>query len=397
MNRRRSTRGFTLIELLVVIAIIAVLIALLLPAVQSAREAARRAQCVNNLKQIALASLNYHESFGSFPPSCIFPCGSSVTNTTGGGAYTDHGHTYCYSWGTAPLVSILQFIEQGAAWNAYNVQMGVLGSYPATNGPIYWWANTTVFLMLKINTYICPSDAPELMGVGSATAVGDSNDVFSNPPLVNYVCNLGGPALVYNGFSGPTVPCISPLQSTVVPTGANFYGTSGPKSMASVLDGSSNTAMWSEAVTGSGILYPINASPVKRKRMLYQTNAILTTPIGAATALQFISICNGLPGSTLPSDGERGVQWQASFPNFTNWSTYNHVGAPDSTQCGNTKNSTIQNDLYGSSPPTSFHNGGVNVAFCDGSVHFVKDTVNLQAWWALGTIAGGEVLSADQY
>jgi prepilin-type processing-associated H-X9-DG protein len=132
--------------------------------------------------------------------------------------------------------------------------------------------------------------------------------------------------------------------------------------------------------------------------MLYQTKASLTTPAVAATVLQFVSLCSGLPGSTLPTDGERGVQWQATYPGYTNWDVYNHVGAPNSTQCGNLANNpTIGNDVYGSSPPTSFHNGGVNVAFCDGSVHFVKDTVGLQAWWALGTIAGGEVLSADQY
>src|SRR5262249_15336653 len=156
------------------------------------------------------------------------------------------------------------------------------------------------------------SDAPELTAVGSGTTPGDSNDIFTTFPLCNYVCNLGGPALVYNGFSGPIVPCISPLITSFVDsTYANFAGTSGPKSMASVLDGSSNTAMWSEAVTGSNIIYPISAGPQKRKRMLYQTKAGLTTP-GAATVLQFLGICQGLPGSTLATDGERGVSWQAT-------------------------------------------------------------------------------------
>jgi prepilin-type N-terminal cleavage/methylation domain-containing protein/prepilin-type processing-associated H-X9-DG protein len=386
MNHRSRTRGFTLIELLVVIAIIAVLIGLLLPAVQAAREAARRIQCVNNLKQLGLASLNYLDAYGSLPSSCLYPCGAAPTNTTSGGASTDNGHTACYSWGISAHVSILQFIEQGTTWNAYNVQMGVLGSYPASNGPIRWWANTTVFLLTKINTYVCPSDAPELTSAG-----GDSNDFFSDPPLTNYVGNLGGPMLL-GGYTGPLVPNISSQMSSSFP----FANTTGPRTMATILDGSSNTAMWSERVTGSNIAYAIGSSPLKRKRMLYASNAKLTTPAAPATVLQFLSICNSLPAATLPADGEQGIQWQATYPGFINWNCYNHVGPPDSTECANT-GSGITNDIYGSSPPSSLHNGGVNVSFCDGSVHFVKDTISYQAWWGLGTIAGGEVVSADSY
>ena len=115
--RHARPRAFTLIELLVVIAIIAVLIGLLLPAVQAAREAARRAQCVNNLKQIGLAVHNYHDTFAAVPPGSLWPCG---------------GSDGCWGWGDSPMVSILQFIEQGTIWNNYNVSRGTYGSPPRT-------------------------------------------------------------------------------------------------------------------------------------------------------------------------------------------------------------------------------------------------------------------------
>src|SRR6476620_2926322 len=117
-SARRPGHGFTLIELLVVIAIIAVLIGLLLPAVQAAREAARRIQCVNNLKQIGIAVHNYHESNNCLPPSAMWPCGAHYGNVDN-----------CFSWGASLFLTILPYIEQGTAWNAYNVYGGVNGAY----------------------------------------------------------------------------------------------------------------------------------------------------------------------------------------------------------------------------------------------------------------------------
>ena len=143
---RRPVRfGFTLIELLVVIAIIAVLIALLLPAVQSAREAARRAQCVNNLKQIALACHNYEGSIGAFP------MGNLQTNVVADG----FGNPPCTAnmWWTA-FIYILPYMEQGAGYNAYNLiwQSFNNGGAPVINTP-NWTAGTQT-----IASFICPSD-----------------------------------------------------------------------------------------------------------------------------------------------------------------------------------------------------------------------------------------------
>src|SRR5258705_12150483 len=143
-------RAFTLIELLVVIAIIAVLISLLLPAVQSAREAARRAQCTNNLKQLGLASHNYLSTNGSLPPAMLVP--SPVDN---------------WGWSPSGILSILQYLEQGSMWNAYNV--GAV--QPNSSGNTLYAKNTTIF-NTQIATLVCPSDA-KMRGVTISNYVGN--------------------------------------------------------------------------------------------------------------------------------------------------------------------------------------------------------------------------------
>src|SRR4051795_6317234 len=145
--RHVRRRAFTLIELLVVIAIIAVLVALLLPAVQMARESARRSSCTNNMKQLGLAVHNYEQVNQCIPLASLYPCPAFFLSTDN-----------CWNYGVSPHVSILQYIEQGTIYNAYNVGMGVYGpNPPATNGPTTWWANTTVFNM-QVSVFLCPSD-----------------------------------------------------------------------------------------------------------------------------------------------------------------------------------------------------------------------------------------------
>ena len=163
---RRSARGFTLIELLVVIAIIAVLIALLLPAVQAAREAARRSQCINNLKQIGLAMHNYVSSNGAFPPAKIFS-GELTSASNPGGQVLN----------TTAFTMILNYMEQTALYNAYNFSHASngsgVGTGPNTNVVGSPLVNTTV-VGTMIAAYWCPSDA-------QPTAVNDSNTANLNP------------------------------------------------------------------------------------------------------------------------------------------------------------------------------------------------------------------------
>ncbi len=366
--RTRSTRGFTLIELLVVIAIIAVLIALLLPAVQAAREAARRSQCINNLKQIGLAAHNYESVNGCFPPSCLL--GNPDPNV---------------NWGWAPSgqLSLLQYLEQGTLWNAYNVGFVQPGPEGVT-GPYSW--NTTVFCA-QIASYICPSDTRMRSGDGH-------NDAYTTS-LGNYVGNLGGPFQMDKNWPGTFIPTIGEQLSWMA------IHTASTVKLATITDGTSNTALFSEILTAPSSVGSLTAaagnSPMA-KRVYFPTGYSdqSGTP---ALVLAAISTCKGLPASTVPYLGARGDWWYA-YPNYINYVGYNHVSGPNSRSCSTAAApgwDTWGIDAFGMAPPNSNHPGGVNMVMSDGSVRFIKDTVSLPAWWALGTKSGDEVISADQY
>jgi prepilin-type N-terminal cleavage/methylation domain-containing protein/prepilin-type processing-associated H-X9-DG protein len=383
--RRVRSRGFTLIELLVVIAIIAVLIALLLPAVQMAREAARRSSCTNNLKQLGLAVHNYESVNQCIPLGSLYPCPAQNPNV---------GVDMCWGFGAAPQVSILQFIEQGAMYSAYNVGAGVFGPQPPlTNGPTMWWANTTVF-NLQVGVYLCPSDQR-----------------LVKQPITNYVANIGGPMLLY-GYGGPFVP-LNPWSNftgagTYTPINYPMSQNNGTIGFQGVTDGLSNTALWSEGVSGSNLPIAAGSGRLNELRTFFQTPGTQTNfnnlTIGVpAVVTQFLAQCNAVPFGTVGNTTTpRGLYWQVSHPYYANFGMYNHVSGPNTRQCSNiaqqaTLSQYLGLDVYGSSPPTSFHQGGVNVAMCDGSVKFVKDTINLYTWWAIGTRAANEPLNANSF
>ncbi|WP_422930255.1 DUF1559 domain-containing protein [Singulisphaera sp. PoT] len=357
-------RGFTLIELLVVIAIIAVLIALLLPAVQSAREAARRAQCVNNLKQLGLAAANYESSNRCFAM----------------GMYQSPGVVYAPLGSQSVMVDMLPYMEQNGFNNAYNFSVAVY------DGP-----NFTI-VVSSINSYICPSDAAAATATPTQSGAGipglyimfgispahgsyracmgtfPNNDLGQNPP---------------NGFTSG--------QAAAKAACNGIYGYWSSTTVADIVDGASNTIAFSETAVG---LLPQNLQ----------------------SSYGLWSWCGWTAGESGTFCTAYGINAQKRLPN---------VGASQ-----NDGLQTIYQNSYVGVPiiagtANSFHPGGANHAFADGSVKFLKDTIatwpltsngnypvgftfdgnnysmgcttQAAVYQALSTRNGGEVISADSY
>jgi prepilin-type N-terminal cleavage/methylation domain-containing protein/prepilin-type processing-associated H-X9-DG protein len=335
-----ARKAFTLIELLVVIAIIAVLIGLLLPAVQSAREASRRAQCTNNLKQIGLAIHQYITDNDVLPPSG----GIDLKGiTTGTGRVQQNSSIH---------LRLLNYLEHRDVYDAYNFMLGdvVSGSSVA--------ANTTV-MTTSINGYLCPSDA----NPGSH----ENLDIGYSVPVtcVNYAVN-GGVNRLYN--SG-TVNGVSWWLG-----GNPFFGSR--VGFSSVGDGTSNTAAFSEWIKGKA---GQNAPGLNLVYVIPQLNN------GGPSA--DVSLCTA---ASAPLWDFKGEYW--TLQDTGRGGPYYHIMPPNKPSCNTSADYGVIDSFIGAS---SSHPGGTNVLLMDGSVRFLKDGVNLMIWNGLGTRAGGEVIGAD--
>ena len=342
---RKNRSGFTLIELLVVIAIIGVLIALLLPAVQSAREAARRAQCLNNLKQIGLGLHNYHQAVGSFP----------MGTTT---AYSDIGVQA--SWGTwGSLSLLLPYLEQQPLYNAINFDWNCWQGRGNAENSTAW--------LTRVNAFVCPSDG--------LTGEENTNNYF--------------------GSVGTTAGYRNNAGSTGIFALARTYG------IQHIRDGTSNTIAFSEALVSTTAGSPTQEKwrdgPAPSGASPSAAYTLLDATQNLAAMQQDWQACNGY-FKTEVNRGQRGYRWGLSN---LGESLFQTLVTPNSTDypwnacrldCGGC--GVLHSGYYNA---TSNHPGGVNAAMADGSVRFIKSTIAMRAWWSLGTKAGGEVLSADQY
>ena len=316
MQRQRSRQvGFTLVELLVVIAIIGILVALLLPAIQAAREAARRTQCANNLRQLGIASHNYHDTHKEFPP----------------GAFRD-GKTYDIAQNMTWLPRLLPLIEESSIAADIDWKKQV-ADHPQIIG-------------LELPVIRCPSD--EYVRVNAQYAP------------TNYVACVGT-----SGFTEKGIPYI-------VPAPDGLYYTDSREKMKNVTDGTSHTMAFSEC--------RINNPWIRR----FGSTVIIDCALRNANQ----RFDNNTPAGTRG----RGESWFDGTSSQT-WA-YNTLQPPNDPL---TTNHECENySTHGNFAARSRHPGGVHVVLADASLRFVSDSVDIIAWRAAGTIAGGETIGGDQ-
>jgi prepilin-type N-terminal cleavage/methylation domain-containing protein/prepilin-type processing-associated H-X9-DG protein len=383
LNRRKSA-GFTLIELLVVISIIGILVALLLPAVQKVRDAAARMSCSNNLKQISLATLNYETTGGLLPWNAItknneqIPYIPYTANTA-----TAVGNQAGTQGRCSVLVTILPYLEQNNLYPLWTFNVDWCdANYNAAPGGL---------LSYQIKTYICPA-APNngtatysAKYITSSAALGGYNNAFAPPSAPGSAVNIyGNPVYPGSGANSPTgypadyAPCCQ-VKIAKDPTGAP-YSVTNPYFAP---------------------YYNIYTGPYPAPPNVYPTQGAMRQNEGT----RIIDIKDGTSSTTLYSeDGGRALQYYSNRVSAPLGSTENGaIWADSDNRITVTGTDTTGTTSFGTGPCVmncnnqqgdiySFHQGGANISFVDGSVRFVNQNIPAGVMASLVTLSGGEIL-----
>jgi prepilin-type N-terminal cleavage/methylation domain-containing protein/prepilin-type processing-associated H-X9-DG protein len=372
--RTISRRGFTLIELLVVIAIIAVLIALLLPAVQSAREAARRAQCTNNLKQIGIALHNYVSSNGSLPIGSIYEAMSPVDCT--------YANTGANPLGWSLFTLILGYVEDQTIYNATNFNLSPGGhNYRGVDAG----ASNHTSMSATVGSYVCPSDfgfTPYPYGTGA----GQSTNGYSQGSYAGMV----GTGDIWDWYCGCPPSTGGTCQGGVWPNGDGLFFNDFAVRIESITDGTSNTIAVGEFAR-------FKNDPDQVFNEWQRAIAFLSAYSNNTTRPQ--GLASSAPRINAPFAPDNLINYGAG-----SW-TFSPTGDVDAW-CF-TSNGVYALNL-GQFGFRSQHPGGANFLFADGSVHFIKETINMGnpsgtpplskgVYRQLSTRNGGEVVSSDSY
>ncbi len=354
--------GFTLIELLVVIAIIAILIALLLPAVQQAREAARRTQCKNNLKNIGLATHNYHDVYSQFPPGTIAPGDARANqfNPPWGNGAPPHGTLALNHTG---WIFLLPYIEQAPLYNLWNMDHASNNFYrEGMTGVRGGWPNdNTELVKTKISSFMCPSDASDGLSVRTDVAA-----YHSNHARTNYLFCAGGHG---NGWTIGRPWGRFRVASSALADGRKriqyrgVYGHDRSASIRDITDGTSNTIAITEG------LIKVSSKPENfgRRHDAY-------TPIwGGYRRLGTFAVNH--PNSR----------------NHINNARY-HINGPVFVD-GMIGSAAGRNEVrVHVGVASSIHTGGIHVAMADGSARFLSENMDKSTYALLTRIHDGEVL-----